>query len=186
MQDEQIVELFTRRNERALSESAKKYGGYCRRIADNILGIREDSEECVNDAYMKAWQSIPPQRPDNLGGYLGRITRNLALNRYRKNRAQKRGGGRTDAALDELADCLPDSGGTEKATDDAELGRLINRFVSEMPKKARIIFLKRYWYLYSVGEIAKSMGAGESMIKSSLMRQRKKLKDFLQREGIEL
>ncbi len=186
MEDCLIVELFWRRSESALSEAAEKYGAYCSSIARNILHSREDSEECVNDTYIKAWNSIPPQRPRHLGAYLGAITRNLALNRRRLNSAAKRGGGSVDAALDELSECVPSGQTTEKATDDAELGRLINKFVSEMKKEARIIFLKRYWYLCGISEISKSMGVSESRVKSALSRQRAKLRKFLEEEGVEL
>ena len=184
MDDRQIIALYNERSEAALSETAKKYGRYCRAIAYNILSNEEDCEECVNDTWLKAWEAIPPQCPDSLPAFLGRITRNLALNRYKHNTREKRGGGQTPLVLEELADCIPGGSNAETAAEEALLVDVLNRFLEGLPVQKRKIFLRRYWYMSSVKEIAADFGLSESNVKMTLLRTRSKLKQTLEKEGI--
>lgn len=184
MDDRQIIALYNERSEAALSETAKKYGRYCRSIAYNILSNEEDCEECVNDTWLKAWENIPPQCPDSLPAFLGRITRNLALNRYKHNTREKRGGGQTPLVLEELADCIPGGSNAETAAEEALLVDVLNRFLDGLPVQKRKIFLRRYWYMSSVKEIAADFGLSESNVKMTLLRTRSKLKQTLEKEGI--
>ena len=182
MEDAQIVALYWQREEAAVAESDKKYGQYCRRIARNILENEADAEECVNDTWLKAWNAIPPQRPAKLSVFLGRITRNLALNRRERETAQKRGGGITAAVLEELEGCLPAPMGDP--AEDMVIRETLDRFLAELPAETRQIFLQRYWYLCPVKEIAALHGVGESRVKMALLRARNQLKDLLEKEGI--
>lgn len=184
MDDRQIIALYNERSEAALSETAKKYGRYCRTIAYNILFNEEDSEECVNDTWMRAWDSIPPQCPERLSAFLGKITRNLALNRYKHNTREKRGGGQTMLVLEELAECVPGADSTEEAVEETLLVEALNGFLAELPAEKRKLFLRRYWYLSSVKEIATDFGLSESNVKMTLLRLRSKLKQTLEKEGI--
>ncbi len=184
MDDRQIIALYNERSEAALSETAKKYGRYCRTVAYNILLNEEDSEECVNDTWLRAWDSIPPQCPERLSAFLGKITRNLALNRYKHNTREKRGGGQTVLVLEELAECIPGADRTEEAVEEALLVDVLNRFLEELPTEKRKIFLRRYWYLSSVKEIVVDFGLSESNVKMTLLRLRRKLKQTLEKEGI--
>lgn len=184
MDDRQIIALYNERSEAALSETAKKYGRYCRTVAYNILRNEEDSEECVNDTWMRAWESIPPRCPERLAAFLGKITRNLALNRYKHYSREKRGGGQTLLALEELTECIPATDGTEEAVEEALLVDALNRFLEGQPAEKRKVFLRRYWYLCSVKEIAEDFGLTESNVKMTLLRMRSKLKQTLEKEGI--
>lgn len=184
MDDKQIVELYWARTEKAISETATKYGKYCYYIAFNILHSNEDSEECVNDTYMKAWGIMPPQRPNKLATFLGKITRNLSLDRYKLYSAEKRGSGQVPLAIEELHDCLPASDDMEQVTDDMVLIEIFNRFLSAMPTETRKIFMRRYWYLSSIKEIAGDYDFSESKIKMTLLRSRNELKQILEKEGI--
>lgn len=186
MDDEKIIELYWERSEKAVSETAKKYGKYCRYIAFNILQSDEDSEECVNDTYLKAWNAIPPRRPEKLRTFLGKITRNLSLNRYEKRYAEKRGHGQIPMLLDELEECIPDSRSTDNVIDDIALRDLLNRFLGSLTPKARKVFVRRYWYMCSVKEIAKEYHMSENDISVTLFRTREKLKTLLKKEGISL
>lgn len=186
MEDSAIVELYWAREERALTETDGKYGGYCRRVACNILNNLEDAEECVNDTWLRAWHAMPPQRPTALGAFLGRITRNLSLDRYKLGRAEKRGGGQMTVALDELGDCIPAAGGPEEGLEAAELTRLLDRFLRTLPEKDCCMFLRRYWYVDSVRTIAKRYQMAEGSVKSNLFRIRQKLKAYLEKEGVVL
>lgn len=182
MDDHAIVELYFSRSQSATEETQKKYGRYCHTIAYNILSSKEDACECVNDAYMNAWKSIPPQKPENLAAYIGKLTRNAALNRLRENKAKKRGENSVPVSLDELSECIPCGDGD--MTDEIVLKNAINAFLRSLQAKTRIIFLQRYWYFLSVKEIAREAGmtaAGVSMI---LSRTRKKMKEYLEKEGI--
>ena len=183
MEDERIVEMYFERNESAIAETQKKYGRYCYAIAKRILLSEQDSEECVNDTYLRTWEAIPPHKPAKLSAFLGKIVRNLALNRYAHNHAQKRMEG-VDVALDELAEVLADP---ESEADDGQssvLQEALDSFLSTLPADTRIMFLRRYWYFCSVKEIAESMGIGESRVKVTLHRTRAKLKEYLIKEGI--
>lgn len=185
MSDREIIALYFARAEEAISETAKRYGRYCFSIAQNILSNREDSEECVNDTYWSAWESIPPHCPERLDTFLGKITRNLALKRWESAHAKKRGSGQIALALDELRDCLPDRKNTlDGAMEEILLSSLLNTFLSSLPASPRRIFLLRYWYLFSIKAIAKEMHASESKIKMTLLRTRNELKVFLEKEGV--
>lgn len=186
MDDWQIIALYNERSEAALSETSAKYGKYCRTIAYNILYNEEDSEECVNDTWLRAWEAIPPQYPNRLSAFLGKITRNLALNRYKQNAAKKRGGGQTMLVLEELAECVPGTDGTEEVVEEALLVEVLNRFLADLPAEKRKMFLRRYWYLSSVKEIAEDFNLGESNVKMTLLRIREQLKSVLEKEGITL
>jgi len=184
MEEKEIIELYWARSERAIRETAKKYGKFCHSIAYNILASHPDSEECVNDTYLHTWNAIPPTRPENLSAFLGKITRNLALKRYERDRAQKRGGGQVMLALEELGECIPDPEGLDRQMEDRELACLLNRFLAGLNGENRKIFLRRYWQFCTVKEIAALYGISESKVKMSLMRTRGKLKSYLEKEGI--
>ena len=182
MEDSVIVSLYWDRDEQALRETANKYGSYCHTIAYNVVRNRQDAEECVNDTYVQAWNAMPPQKPTVLRAFLGKITRNLAINRYRAAHSKRRGGGQLPAVLEELEDCFSD--GPEAALEEAELSRLLDRFLRQLPQKDCIVFVRRYWYMDSLAEIAGRCHMALGSVKSSLHRSRNKLKDFLEQEGI--
>lgn len=184
MEDEKIIELYFARSEFAITETSAKYGAFFRRISRNILHSEQDAEECVNDAYLKAWSSMPPSRPEKLAAYLARIVRNLSLNRYMQLKAQKRGAGEIPLALSELEDCIPAHDTVEKEADRAELSAALNRFLRSLPEDKRIVFLRRYWYLVPVRDIAEQCGMSESKVKSMLFRTRNQLRQFLEKEDI--
>ena len=186
MEDQQIIELYHERSETAISETAKKYGKYCYTIAYHILYNEQDSEECVNDTYLRTWEAIPPQYPNKFSAFLGKITRNLALNRYRYYVSQKRGNGQVILALEELQECIPDSGSVEQEVEEKYLVEIMNGFLHDLPKDKRMIFLRRYWYLSSIQEIAEDYEISESKVKMTLLRVRNKLKQVLEKEGIAL
>lgn len=186
MDDKQIIDLFWMRSESAISETAKKYGRYCHYIAYNILYNEEDSEECVSDTYLKAWGIIPPQRPNRLSTFLGKITRNLALDRYRYNSREKRGGGQMSLVMDELKDCAFTTDNTQHIVDDMVIVDCFNQFLAKLPVETRKIFMRRYWYLSSISEIAADYSMSESKVKMSLFRSRNMLRQFLEEEGIVL
>lgn len=186
MQDEQIVQLYWDRNEQAIPETDTKYGKYCTAIADNILGSREDAQECVNDTYLNAWNTMPPHRPKILSTFLGKIVRNLSFNRYKHSRAQKRGGGETALVLDELCDIVSDKENVEEAFSHKELAEAISKFLSELSQEKRYTFLRRYWYTDSVKDIAEKCGRSENSVSVELNRTRKKLCDYLKERGFDL
>ena len=186
MEDFEIVELYWDRDENAITQSDLKYGRYCKSIAYNILFSHEDSEECVNETYLSAWTSMPEQRPDRLSAFLGRITRNLSLNRWERNTAQKRGAGQVALTLDELQECIPAADSTDRIADDSALADLINGFLASMSAEKRKIFMKRYWYFCSVRQIAAELSISESKVKMSLLRSRNELKQLLEKEGVAL
>lgn len=186
MDDERILALYWARDEAAIAATAARYGGYCRTIADNILHSAEDAEECCNDTWLGAWRSIPPQRPRRLGAYLGKLTRNLALNRFRAAGAEKRGGGQVPLALSELEDCLPAARGAEAEAEAAEIAAAVGSFLRAQPRLRREVFLRRYWYLDPIRDIARAYGMGESRVASLLYRMREQLKRHLEQEGIVL
>ena len=184
MDDKEIVDLFWTRAEIAISETAKKYGRYCYYIANNILHNNEDAEECVNDTYHGAWKTIPPQCPQMLSTFLGKITRNIALNKYKQYNSQKRGGGQVQVALSELEDCISAPNEIEALADEGLLVDCINSFLYEQPKGKRDIFIRRYWYLSPISDISEQFGMSESKVTSILFRLRKELKHYLLKEGI--
>lgn len=179
MDDQRIIELYWSRAETAVSETEKKYGSYCRSIAYNILRSQEDTEECVNEAYLNTWNAIPPGKPSSLRAFLGRITRNLALNRYDYNTAQKRAGSVT---IEEYYECLPAT--NQDLADGIVLKQAVNGFLASLPKRTRIIFLRRYWYFCTVEEIAVGMGLSQSNVKIILYRARNQFRTYLEKEGI--
>ncbi len=185
MEDERIVDLYWQRNESAISETAKKYGRYLYSISYQILQNTEDAEECVNDTYRDAWQSMPPHRPSVLSTFLGKITRRISIDLWRKHGAEKRGGGEIALALDELEECVSGTGDVEAELEKLELQRKLNAFLSALPQLARQVFLCRYWYMDSISDIAKQFACSESKIQSMLHRTRKKLRAALEREGYE-
>lgn len=181
--DTDIIELYFSRNEKAIAESAAKYGNYCTSIAYRILNDRSDAEECVNDAYRSAWNEIPPKRPSALRLFLGRLTRNTALDRYREKRAKKRGGGITALAFEELDSCIPSDFSVEEQTDAISLTDTLNSFLGGLDTKKRVIFIQRYWYFMSVEEISLDSGYSKSDIRTTLFRTREKLREHLEKEG---
>lgn len=184
MEDSQIVELYWQRNPMAVEETQRKYGAYCQSIAERILGNREDAEETVNDTLAGAWRAIPPHRPTILRTFLGKITRQLALNRLRSRQTQKRGGGETLIILEELDDCVPSGFSIDETLEAQEITRLVNRFLENLRDDERRVFLCRYWYFDSIKDIAAHFGYSQSKVKMLLLRQRKRLRDELQKEGI--
>ena len=184
MEDHQIIDLYWARNEQAITASDAKYGPYCRTVARNILWNEQDGEECVNDTWHRAWESMPPQRPSLLRAFFGTITRNLALNRWEKQHAQKRGSGQLPLALEELSECLPAADSVERAVEERELTNLLELFLESLPRQARVIFLRRYWFLMPVKDIAKGLSVSESKVKMSLLRSRNKLRELLEKEGV--
>lgn len=184
MDDQQIVDLFWKRQELAIDETRIKYGAYCRSIAHNILSNAEDARECENDAYLAAWNAIPPHRPEVLSTFLGKITRRIALDRWKSAHAQKRGADAVTLSLEELADCIPSGGSVSDALEARELAMLISRFLRTLPLRERQIFIRRYWYCDSISQIATLFACGESNIKMNLLRTRKKLQDHLRKEGV--
>ena len=186
MRDHEILELYWARNESAIAATTEKYGSYCHTIAYNILRNKEDAEECANDTYLGAWNSIPPQRPNRLSIYLGKITRNLALNRYKRYTAEKRGHGQVVLALSELEACVPSETTVEQTIEENELAAAIDRFLYAKPKLNRNIFVRRYYHLYVIRDIADAYGMSESKVTSLLFRMRNELRQFLEKEGIML
>lgn len=186
MKDTEIIDLYWERKEQAISESQKSYGRYCHSIAYNILRNTEDSDECINDTWFKAWETIPPTRPEKLAVFLGTITRNLSIDRWKKKRAAKRGNGEMEAAIDELAECIPASNSTEEEVIAADLERKLNEFLHTLPEKECNVFLRRYWFMEEYSVIAKKYGMNLNTLKTTIHRTRAKLKDFLVREGIVL
>ena len=186
MEDRGIIALYWAREEQALAETERKYGRYCWTIAHHILRSPRDSEECVNDTWLRAWNAMPPQRPSILSSFLGKITRNLALDRYRAGHSGKRGGGQTELALEELSECLPGGADAESLVEAAELSRALDRFLRTLPERDCSLFLRRYWYLDSVREIADRYGVAEGTVKSSLHRTRGKLRNYLEEQGVRI
>ena len=184
MEDTAIIDLYWQRSDQAISETDRKYGRYCHRIAMNICTDNEDAEECVNDTWFRAWNLMPTERPAILSGFLGTITRHLALDRYRAKHSLKRGGGEVPLALDELSDCVMSQSDPEREVEVKELEEAIDRFVNELPETDQIIFISRYWFLVPVAEIAKKSGCTQSKVKTTLFRLRKKLRDRLHEEGL--
>lgn len=184
MNDSEIVELYWQRSERAIEETDRKYGSYCRIVAYNILRNREDCEECLSDTWLSAWNAMPDQRPARLRPWLARITRNFALRRIVRCRAQKRGGGETELALEELDECLPSGCDLEKELEDRELGRALDRFVGQLPGREQTAFVGRYFYLATERELAEKLGLSRSGVNAMLRRLRGRLGDYLRSEGL--
>ena len=186
MEDTEIVGLYWDRDQRAIPATAEKYGAYCAGIAQNILGSREDAEECVNDTWLRAWNAMPPHRPAVLSAFLGKITRNLSLNRRRDSRADRRGGGQRAAVLEELGEVVSGGDSVEQALEQRELLREIDAFLAALPAVQRDLFLCRYWYFDSVGEIARRFGRRPNSVSVLLRRLRLRLRDHLTERGFAL
>ena len=184
MQDSVIIELYNQRNEQAIAATQAKYGAYCMTIAYNILSDRLDSEECVNDTYLHAWNTIPPEQPASLRPYLGTITRHLAFDCYRKKMREKRGGGEVPLALEELDEVIAAPNDVQDEYALRALGECINRFLhTRVSKRDCDIFLCRYYFVYPVEQIAEKLGLGENYVRNILSRIRRKLKAYLEKEG---
>lgn len=184
MNDVDIIGLFFKRDERALSEVSAKYGAYCFTVAKNILGVPADAEECVSSALLKAWETIPPKRPEKLRLYLARITRSVAFNRFREMNRQKRGGGEAALVLDELAEIVPAEGGAASEAEYRELKAAVNAFLRALPERERRIFVARVFRAEPVKAIARGLGMSEGAVMTSLSRTRKKLRQKLIDEEI--
>lgn len=181
MTEEEIIALYWQRNEDAIAETKNKYGRYCQVVAINVLGNGADVEEVFNDACFKAWNTIPPEKPDSLKAYLSRMTRQLAINRLEKQTAQKRGGGEYTLALEELEGCI---GTSDDPVEQIVLKDAMNAFLRSLPSQTRQIFALRYWHFYSVADIARHLGISPSKVKMQLLRSREKLRTHLHKEGI--
>lgn len=186
MEDQEIYALYFKRNEQAITATHQKYGAWCRGIAHRILHNNEETEECVSDTYLTVWNNIPPQKPQIFRAWLGKITRNLALSRYRSLTADKRGGGETSLVLAELSYCVSGNPGADTALEAQEVIRLLNQFLSGLPETQRNIFIRRYWHMASIRDIAKTYHISESRVTSMLFRQRKQLRALLEQEGVSL
>lgn len=183
MQDEKIVELYWQRDESAIKETQSKYNAYLYKIAYNILNNREDSNESVNDTYLAAWNSIPPHKPNILSTYLGKITRRISIDIFRRHNRQKRQGSEYAISLQELEDCLADTSTPESELEIKVLGEAINTFLRTLSPDARNVFIGRYYYLDSVRDVAKYCKMSESKAKTLLFRTRNSLKEYLIKEG---
>ncbi len=183
MEDREIVALYWARSEDAIEESAKKYGGYLTKIAQNILNDAGEAEESVNDTYLGAWNAMPPHRPNILSTFLGKMTRRISIDRWRKRHAGKRGGGELTLALEELSDCVTDGNSVEDELEKRELAERFQCFLNTLPETERRVFLSRYWYLEPVRDIARRLGFSESKVSSMLYRTRQKLRIALAKEG---
>ena len=184
MEDRKIVDLYWQRDENAIPETAAKFGGYCRTIAYNILSDAEDAEECLNDTWLRAWNTMPTNRPSRLAPYLGKLSRWISLTRLREKTSLKRGGGETELVLDELAEAVDSGADVEKAVELKELNAALRRFLKNLGETERQVFLARYWFIASIAEIAEKFGFSESKVNSMLHRTRKKLLGYLKEEGL--
>ncbi len=183
MDDKRIIELYFARDERALEETSEKYGKLLHHVAYTILHNDEDSEECVNDTYMKTWKAIPPELPTHFSAFLTKLTRNLSINRYVQNRSR----GKmltTEKVFEEIEECIPDS--SAPISEDVALKDALNSFLASLKQKPRIIFVKRYFYMMTLTQIANETGTSVSNVKVSLMRTREKLRTHLEKAGISL
>ena len=183
MEDEAIIDLFFARSEQAIRELDGKYGALCRTLSYNIVGNRQDAEECVNDAYLGAWNTIPPARPRPLLSYLAKIVRNLSLKAYSKREADKRSG-RYTVALEELEGVIADSKSVEQELEAKELARHIEQFLDTLSQKERVIFMRRYGYLDAYSDIAKRVGISEKNVSVRLTQIRRKLRQYLQEREV--
>jgi len=186
IEDEKIIEMFFERSEQGIRELDIKYGKVCHKLSYNIVNSRQDAEECVNDTYLRAWNSIPPKRPSKLQTFLGKITRNLSLNKWEKLSAEKRGAGQTSLILDELSECIPAEQDAVNTVENMVIRDVLDRFLDELPAETRKIFVRRYFYMSPVKEIADEYGLSESKVTVTLFRTRGKLKSVLEKEGITL
>ena len=185
MDDSQIIELFFERSEQAIHELSQKYGAVCKKVADNILNDKRDTEECLNDAYLGVWNTVPPQHPNPLLSYVSRIVRNLAIKKYHTNTAAKRNS-LYDVALEELENCFSATTSVEDAFDANEVALIIDGFLETLKKEDRIIFVRRYWFSDSIPDIAELFLTSNHNVSVRLSRIRQKLKKYLIKEGVSL
>ena len=185
MEDVGIIALYFRRDERAILESDKKYGVLCRRIAMNVLSVREDAEECVNDTWQAAWSAMPPQKPGSLGAFLGRITRNLSISRFRADRAQKRGGG-MEILLSELDECVAGGSLVDRELERSAIAEIVSRWLDGLPAGDRTLFVRRYWYGDSLKALAGERESTADRLAQKMMRLRQSLRTALESEGVEV
>ncbi len=183
MTDQDIVNLYWQRSERAIPETAGVYGPYCHTVAYNLLRNTEDAEESVNDTWLAAWNAMPPSRPNSLKAFLGKLTRNIAVSSLRRKGSLKRGGGVAATALEELSECLPSSFDLERTVEARELGRLLGRFLKKLPERDQVIFVGRYFYVLTAEEIAQRLRMKPATVRTALYRIRKKLVQELEKEG---
>jgi len=186
MQDSDILDMYFSRDERAIGETEKKYGAYLHTVAYNILSNEEDTKETVNDTYLGAWNSIPPQRPSAFSSFLAKIARNLALKKLRTNGAKRRGGSEALITMEELGDCVPSHSDVEKEIEEKELSLILDAFLRELPETERRVFIRRYWFMEKTRDICRDFGFTEGKIKMMLSRTRKKLMHKLLKEGVNL
>lgn len=184
LSDAEIVSLFLERDETAISAASEKFGNYCGTVVSGILKNPQDAEECLNDTWLKAWESIPPHNPQNLGAFLATLAKNISLNRYNHGNAKKRGGGEISLVLEELAECTAAKNDVEKTFEHKLLVEAVNDFLRSLPQDRRDIFVLRYWYCLSTGEIAKKVGAlNRSSVSVTLLRTRRALMKYLEKQG---
>jgi RNA polymerase sigma-70 factor (ECF subfamily) len=183
MKDEEIVKLYWVRDEQAISESSAKYGSYCMTIAWNILSDDEDAKECVNDTWLHAWNSMPPQKPSLLSSFLGKITRNLSINRYKEKHRVKRGGNNIDLILEELEDVVSGNESPEETILKSELKKEMDNFLSSLPDIQKFMFIRRYWYADSISDIASRFATTNNNVSVTLSRIRKELRSHLRGRG---
>ena len=185
MEDERIIDLYWAREEKAIRHTEQKYGAYCRKIAWNILADREDCEECLNDTYFAVWNAIPEQRPGRFSVFVSRITRNLALKKWEYLSAAKRNPAAV-ISLEELGDCVSGTDSVEDEAENRRIERIIDAFLWKQSREKRDVFIRRYWYFDSIGAICEATGFSESKVKSMLLATRRKLRDYLESEGVEI
>lgn len=185
MDDKQIIDLYFAREEQALRETELKYGAFCFRISMNILGIREDAEECVSDTYFSVWKQIPPTVPQSLKAFLGRVTRNLSISRFRAMRAKKRYNG-MEVLLSELGDCVPSSEHVERTVEAKELSGYISEWLDSLPAEDCALFVRRYWFGDAVQELAEKCGITAAQMAQRMLRLRKSLRAALEQKGVAL
>lgn len=183
MTDTEIISLFNKRDEGAVRAVSEKYGSVCMGIAFNILRNHQDVEECVNDVYLKVWDSIPPEQPHSLSAFVGKITRNAAIDRYRRDNSKKRGSGGVPLVLDELSECISGRVNIEEAAERHELLEAVNRFLTSLPNDKRMAFVMRYCLCEDVKTIARRLGVTQNTVSVNLSRTRKSLLSFLTKEG---
>ena len=181
-EDNRIIQLYLDRSEEAVRETQRLYGAYLHAIASGVLRDYQDAEECVNDTYLRAWESIPKAEPDNLKAYLSRVVRNLSISRLRSNQAKKRGGDKTFTSYEELSECIPGAGDVIDEIIENELSGLIRKFVHSLPDLERAIFVRRYFFLDSVKAVANRYGMSEGSVMTRLSRTRKKLRTLIEKE----
>ena len=186
MDDQEIIARLFARDEEGLTAARERYGGYCAAVARSLLKDQRDQEECLSDTWLRAWNAIPPQRPRSLGAFLAKITRNLAINRLRDGNAQRRGGGQVPLALEELEECVSPDGSPEGELDRQAAVEALERFLDTLPPRQREVFLRRYWHLDTIEDIARRTGWSKSRVSTTLHRLRLRLREHLIQEGIDI